>query len=154
MGAISLGCRNDSRPGDDPSPRIRRETRVRRGDEPEHAALALTASNIQSGIDDPIMTNATINRPEWSMVIDPVLQKELEQHVLVTTWDKLLGIVDVVYNWGRRSALWPLGFGLACCAIEMICTASSRFDIARFGAEVFRGSPRQADLMIVSGTVT
>ena len=101
-----------------------------------------------------IMTNATITRPEWSTVIDPVLQKELEQHVLVTNWDKLLGIVDTVYNWGRRSALWPLGFGLACCAIEMICTASSRFDIARFGAEVFRGSPRQADLMIVSGTVT
>ena len=100
------------------------------------------------------MTNATITRPEWSTVIDPVLQKELERHVLVTNWDKLLGIVDTVYNWGRRSALWPLGFGLACCAIEMICTASSRFDIARFGAEVFRGSPRQADLMIVSGTVT
>ena len=63
-------------------------------------------------------------------------------------------MVDLVYNWGRRSSLWPLGFGLACCAIEMICTASSRFDIARFGAEVFRGSPRQADVMIVSGTVT
>jgi NADH-quinone oxidoreductase B subunit len=100
------------------------------------------------------MTNATITRPEWSTVIDPVLQKELEQHVLVTNWDKLLGMVDTIYNWGRRSSLWPLGFGLACCAIEMICTASSRFDIARFGAEVFRGSPRQADLMIVSGTVT
>ena len=100
------------------------------------------------------MTNATITRPEWSTVIDPVLQKELEQYVLVTKWDELLGMVDTVYNWGRRSALWPLGFGLACCAIEMICTASSRFDIARFGAEVFRGSPRQADLMIVSGTVT
>src|SRR5262249_33229169 len=93
-------------------------------------------------------------RPEWITVIDPVLQKELERHVLVTSWDKLLGVVDTVYNWGRRSALGPLGFGLACCAIEMICTASSRFDIARFGAEVFRGSPRQADVMIVSGTVT
>jgi NADH-quinone oxidoreductase B subunit len=100
------------------------------------------------------MANPTIARPEWSVLIDPVLQKELEQHVLVTSWDKLLGMIDVVYNWGRRSSLWPLGFGLACCAIEMICTASSRFDIARFGAEVFRGSPRQADLMIVSGTVT
>jgi NADH-quinone oxidoreductase B subunit len=100
------------------------------------------------------MTTATITRPEWSTVIDPVLQKELEQHILVTKWDELLRIIDTVYNWGRRSALWPLGFGLACCAIEMICTASSRFDIARFGAEVFRGSPRQADLMIVSGTVT
>ena len=100
------------------------------------------------------MSAPTIARPEWSTVIDPVLQKELEQHVLVTSWDKLLGMVDTVYNWGRRSSLWPLGFGLACCAIEMICTASSRFDIARFGAEVFRGSPRQADVMIVSGTVT
>ena len=100
------------------------------------------------------MATPTTTRPEWSTVIDPVLQKELEQHVLVTSWDKLLGMVDTVYNWGRRSSLWPLGFGLACCAIEMICTASSRFDIARFGAEVFRGSPRQADVMIVSGTVT
>ena len=100
------------------------------------------------------MSKPTITRPEWSTVIDPVLQKELEQHVLVTDWEKLLEMVDLVYNWGRRSSLWPLGFGLACCAIEMICTASSRFDIARFGAEVFRGSPRQADIMIVSGTVT
>ncbi len=96
----------------------------------------------------------SVSRPEWTTIIDPVLQKELEQHVLVTSWDQLLGMVDTVYNWGRRSSLWPLGFGLACCAIEMICTASSRFDIARFGAEVFRGSPRQADVMIVSGTVT
>ena len=95
-----------------------------------------------------------ITPSEWSTVIDPVLQKELERHVLVTNWDKLLGMIDTVYNWSRRSSLWPLGFGLACCAIEMICTASSRFDIARFGAEVFRGSPRQADVMIVSGTVT
>ncbi|MFO0910582.1 MAG: NADH-quinone oxidoreductase subunit D [Isosphaeraceae bacterium] len=100
------------------------------------------------------METPSIVRPEWCTVIDPLLQKELEQHVLVTNWDKLLGLIDTVYNWGRRSSLWPLGFGLACCAIEMICTASSRFDIARFGAEVFRGSPRQADVMIVSGTVT
>lgn len=102
---------------------------------------------------DPRVLRTTA-RPDWITVIDPVLQKELERHVLVTRWDKLIGMVDTVYNWGRRSSLWPLGFGLACCAIEMICTASSRFDIARFGAEVFRGSPRQADVMIVSGTVT
>ncbi len=108
-------------------------------------------------IDPRISQAQTIIRPEWMTVIDPSLQKELEQHVYTTTWQKLVGmggLIDTVYNWGRRSSLWPLGFGLACCAIEMICTASSRFDIARFGAEVFRGSPRQADVMIVSGTVT
>jgi NADH-quinone oxidoreductase subunit B/C/D len=100
------------------------------------------------------MPTPSTSRPEWTIPIDPALQAELEQYVLVTSWDKLIGMVDTIYNWGRRSALWPLGFGLACCGIEMICTASSRFDIARFGAEVFRGSPRQADVMIVSGTVT
>jgi NADH-quinone oxidoreductase B subunit len=100
------------------------------------------------------MSNPTVYRPEWTVSIDPVLQQQLERHVVVTSWDKLLEMVDTVYNWSRRSSLWPLGFGLACCAIEMICTAAGRYDIARFGAEVFRGSPRQADVMIVSGTVT
>src|ERR1700733_10755587 len=100
------------------------------------------------------MSTPTITRPEWSTVIDPVLQRELEQHVLVTNWDEPMAIVDTVYNWGRRSALCPIGFGLDCRGTGRIGTPSSRFDIARFGAEVFRGSPRQADLMIVSGTVT
>lgn len=72
---------------------------------------------------------------------------ELEGQVAVTTIDK-------IYNWGRRSSIWPLMFGLACCAIEMICTAASRYDFARFGMEIMRPSPRQADLMIISGTVT
>ncbi len=72
---------------------------------------------------------------------------DLQQNVSITTLDK-------IYNWGRRSSLWPLMFGLACCAIEMICTAASRYDFSRFGMEVMRSSPRQADLMIVSGTVT
>lgn len=66
----------------------------------------------------------------------------------------LLTSLNEIYNWGRASSIWPLQFGLACCAIEMIAVAAARFDIARFGAEVFRASPRQADLMIVSGTVT
>ena len=66
----------------------------------------------------------------------------------------LLTSLEELYNWGRSNSIWPLQFGLACCAIEMIAAATARFDIARFGAEIFRPSPRQADLMIVSGTVT
>ncbi len=66
----------------------------------------------------------------------------------------ILSNVEGLYNWARSGSVWPLTFGLACCAIEMIASATSRFDIARFGSEVFRPSPRQADLMIVSGTVT
>ena len=62
--------------------------------------------------------------------------------------------IDALVNWGRKSALWPVAFGLACCAFEMMATAMGRFDIARFGMEAFRASPRQADLMIVAGTVT
>jgi len=62
--------------------------------------------------------------------------------------------VDFVFNWARKSALWPMTFGLACCAIEMMATGASRFDMDRFGAGVFRPSPRQSDLMIVAGTPT
>jgi NADH-quinone oxidoreductase subunit B len=72
---------------------------------------------------------------------------EVEQTILLTKAEWLI-------DWSRKSALWPLGFGLACCAIEMISTAMTRFDISRFGAEVFRATPRQADVMIVAGTVT
>jgi NADH-quinone oxidoreductase subunit B len=80
-------------------------------------------------------------------VISTTVEQDLEQNLL-------LGKVDGILNWARSSSLWPAMFGLACCAIEMIATATSRYDIARFGAEVFRASPRQADLMIVAGTVT
>src|SRR6202790_863863 len=62
--------------------------------------------------------------------------------------------LDKAVNWARRSSIWPLGFGLACCAIEMMSMAAARFDVARFGAEVFRPSPRQADLMIVAGRLS
>lgn len=66
----------------------------------------------------------------------------------------LLTTVEDFLRWGQSNSLWPLTFGLACCAIEMMSTQNSRFDLARFGSEVFRGSPRQADLMIVAGTVS
>jgi NADH-quinone oxidoreductase subunit B len=76
-----------------------------------------------------------------------MIENRFKPSIITTTYDKL-------FNWARRSSLWPMQFGLACCAIEMMATLDSRNDLARFGAEVFRGSPRQADLMIVSGTVT
>ena len=66
----------------------------------------------------------------------------------------LLAQVDNVFNWARKSSLWPMTFGLACCAIEMMAAGASRFDMDRFGAGIFRPSPRQADLMIVAGSVT
>jgi NADH-quinone oxidoreductase subunit B len=66
----------------------------------------------------------------------------------------LTASLDKVVNWARKSSIWPATFGLACCAIEMMAAAASRYDIARFGSEVFRASPRQADLLIVAGTVT
>ncbi len=75
------------------------------------------------------------------------LQNKFEKNFMIST-------VDYVFNWARKSAVWPMTFGLACCAIEMIASSTSRFDIARFGSEVFRPSPRQSDLMIVAGTVT
>jgi len=81
------------------------------------------------------------------MANDNEVPQELKQNVLMTS-------VDFLYNWSRQNSMWPMLFGLACCAIEMICTAAGRYDLARFGMEVMRPSPRQCDLMIVSGTVT
>ena len=87
------------------------------------------------------MENKDLNSPGYEIPDD------MQGSVAITS-------IDRIYNWGRRSSVWPLMFGLACCAIEMICTAASRYDFSRFGMEVMRPSPRQADMMLVSGTVT
>ena len=87
------------------------------------------------------MTKDELNLPEYK------IPTEIQGQVAITTLDK-------IYNWSRRNSVWPMMFGLACCAIEMIMMAASRIDFSRFGMEVMRASPRQADLMIVAGTVT
>lgn len=87
-----------------------------------------------------IVTHSEVDMPAMR-------DEEIPRNILLTT-------VDAVYNWGRRGSTWPVMFGLACCAIEMIAAACARYDIARFGMELFRPSPRQADLLIVNGTIT
>jgi NADH-quinone oxidoreductase subunit B len=77
----------------------------------------------------------------------PWIEGRFEENVITTT-------VEQGINWARQSSVWPMTFGLACCAIEMMATGASRYDIDRFGAGAFRATPRQADLMIVAGTVT
>lgn len=75
------------------------------------------------------------------------LESQLGDNILTTT-------LTTMVNWARKSSLWPMPFGLACCAIEMMAVVAPRYDLVRFGAEVFRFSPRQSDLMIVAGTLT
>ena len=76
-----------------------------------------------------------------------LIENRFEPNILISTY-------DLVVNWARRWSVWPMQFGLACCAIEMMAAMDPRFDLSRFGMEVFRGTPRQADLMLVAGTVT
>ena len=80
---------------------------------------------------------------------EPIIEvpDDLDRNLMITS-------VDSLVNWGRKSSVWPLTFGLACCAFVMMASAMSRFDLSRFGMEVFRASPRQADLIIIAGTVT
>ena len=81
------------------------------------------------------------------MEIVDLVPPALKHNVLVTS-------VDGLFKWARSNSIWPLSSGLACCSIEMMSAAASRFDLARFGYEVFRACPRQADLLIVAGTLT
>ena len=87
------------------------------------------------------MDNEKLSLPQYD------IPEDIQNAVAIPTLDRL-------YNWGRRSSVWPLMFGLACCAIEMIAAQAGRYDMARFGMEVMRPTPRQADMMLVSGTVT
>jgi NADH-quinone oxidoreductase subunit B len=80
-------------------------------------------------------------------MVQPWIEGRFEENVITTT-------VEQAINWARQSSIWPMTFGLACCAIEMMATGASRYDLDRFGAGAFRATPRQADLMIVAGTVT
>ena len=81
-------------------------------------------------------------------------QADSHNHGLDPELPILTSTVEKLVNWARQSAIWPAQFGLACCAIEMMAMVASRYDVARFGAEVFRGSPRQSDLMIVAGRLS
>lgn len=78
---------------------------------------------------------------------EPWIEGRFEENIIVTTTEQVI-------NWAKQSSVWPVTFGIACCAIEMMATGAGRFDLDRFGAGAFRASPRQADLMIVAGTVT
>jgi NADH-quinone oxidoreductase subunit B len=78
---------------------------------------------------------------------EPQCSELLKKNILLTS-------VEAMLNWARSNSLWPLSSGLACCSMEMMATAAARFDLSRFGYEVFRPSPRQADLLIVAGTLT
>jgi NADH-quinone oxidoreductase subunit B len=84
---------------------------------------------------------------DQNMRIQPWIEGRLEENVITTT-------IEQAINWARQSSIWPMTFGLACCAIEMMAAGASRYDMDRFGAGAFRATPRQSDLMIVAGTVT
>ena len=109
---------------------------------PLHDQTSLIDSEEGEDVNKLIKTNT---KPLSEPIIE--VPDDLDRNLMITSVDSLI-------NWGRKSSVWPLTFGLACCAFEMMASAMSRFDLSRFGMEVFRASPRQADLIIIAGTVT
>jgi NADH-quinone oxidoreductase subunit B len=108
---------------------------------PHYAKLLWSAIAARGPMSTSLGKHVTLTKPDdFGSLLE-------DEGIIFTTLDKAV-------NWARRSSIWPLGFGLACCAIEMMSMAAARFDVARFGAEVFRPSPRQADLMIVAGRLS
>jgi NADH-quinone oxidoreductase subunit B len=91
------------------------------------------------------------NKVPLPVLKDIEVPEGLKDNLLVTT---VGGFLDTIYNWARSNSVWPLTYGTSCCAIEMMSVGMSRFDISRFGSEVFRATPRQADLIITAGTIT
>ncbi len=103
-------------------------------------------------IDDQVLTTHLSTMVKWAEEQQEKLRGKVDQLISA---DSLIGnTVRGVEHWAQRNSVWPALFGLACCAIEMMATGGSHFDISRFGSEVFRASPRQADLMIVAGRVS
>jgi NADH-quinone oxidoreductase subunit B len=100
------------------------------------------------------MSQAPIQVGAGDEVATQELQPGLSHHNVGSTFDIIVGPLDALINWGRSNSAWPFGFGLCCCFIEFISMSAAKFDIARFGSEVIRPSPRQSDVMIVSGTLT
>jgi NADH-quinone oxidoreductase subunit B len=97
---------------------------------------------------EDLYSQSQIPLPQKSDISVP---EALQPNLLVTT---LGAFLDSIYNWARSNSVWPLTYGTSCCAIEMMSVGMSRFDISRFGSEVFRATPRQADLIITAGTIT
>lgn len=110
--------------------------------ESSYRTMATTETSAATGAADLDTVEAARNE-----LAHAAYDSKIEGNVIFTR-------VDAAINWMRKNSLWPMPMGLACCAIELMATASSRFDISRFGAEVMRFSPRQSDVMIVAGTVT